>query len=352
MKFDYVIGNPPYQETQEGTSDNPIYNCFMDAAYEIAEKVELITPARFLFDAGKTPKVWNEKMLEDEHLKVEYYEQDSSKVFSNTDIKGGVAVTYRDKSKIFGAIDTFTQYPVLNNILVKVREKMERAISDIVYSPESYKFTNLMYEEHPEILEKTMNVNGKKVPLISKGHERDLTSNIFDKLSQIVFFEDKPTDGKEYVEISGRKEKSRINMWILKDYIVKHENLDAYKLFFPKANGSGKFGEPVSSAIIGFPKVGHTQTFISIGKFKTENEVVALNKYLCGKFARAMLGVLKVTQDNKKMVWKYIPLQDFTDKSDIDWSVSIANIDKQLYKKYRLSEEEIAFIENNVKEME
>ena len=79
---------------------------------------------------------------------------------------------------------------------------------------------------------------------------------------------------------------------------------------------------------------------------------VALNKYLCGKFARAMLGVLKVTQDNKKMVWKYIPLQDFTDKSDIDWSVSIANIDKQLYKKYRLSEEEIAFIENNVKEME
>ena len=67
-----------------------------------------------------------------------------------------------------------------------------------------------------------------------------------------------------------------------------------------------------------------------------------------GKFARAMLGVLKVTQDNKKMVWKYIPLQDFTDKSDIDWSVSIANIDKQLYKKYRLSEEEIAFIENNV----
>lgn len=54
MKFDFAIGNPPYQETQEGTSDNPIYNCFMDVAYEIAEKVELITPARFLFDAGKT----------------------------------------------------------------------------------------------------------------------------------------------------------------------------------------------------------------------------------------------------------------------------------------------------------
>ena len=89
-----------------------------------------------------------------------------------------------------------------------------------------------------------------------------------------------------------------------------------------------------------------------MGKFQTEYEVVSLNKYLCGKFARAMLGVLKVTQDNKKMVWRYVPLQDFTEQSDIDWSVSIANIDKQLYKKYGLSDEEISFIERNVKEME
>ena len=96
MKFDFVIGNPPYQETQEGTSDKPVYNDFMDAAYAVADRVELITPARFLFNAGKTPKVWNEKMLNDKHLKVLYYEQDSSKIFSNTDIKGGVAITYRD----------------------------------------------------------------------------------------------------------------------------------------------------------------------------------------------------------------------------------------------------------------
>ncbi len=94
MKFDYVIGNPPYQETLQNTSDKPIYNDFMDASYQISDKVELITPARFLFNAGKTAKVWNEKMLNDVHLKVLYYEPDSSKVFSNTDIKGGVAITY------------------------------------------------------------------------------------------------------------------------------------------------------------------------------------------------------------------------------------------------------------------
>ena len=94
MKFDYVIGNPPYQEDNDNNNrQKPVYNLFMEEAFKVSDVVELITPARFLFDAGKTPKVWNEKMLEDEHLKVEYYEQDSSKVFSNTDIKGCLLYT-------------------------------------------------------------------------------------------------------------------------------------------------------------------------------------------------------------------------------------------------------------------
>ena len=94
MKFNFVIGNPPYQEETEGTSDKPIYNFFIDAAYGVSDRVLLITPARFLFNAGKTPKAWNEKMLNDPHIKVVYYEQDSSKVFANTDIMGGVAISY------------------------------------------------------------------------------------------------------------------------------------------------------------------------------------------------------------------------------------------------------------------
>lgn len=89
-KFYTVIGNPPYQETVEGTSDKPIYNYFMDESYEVGEHVELITPSRFLFNAGKTPKAWNRKMLADPHLEVLRYEQDSSRIFPNTDIRGGV----------------------------------------------------------------------------------------------------------------------------------------------------------------------------------------------------------------------------------------------------------------------
>ena len=98
--------------------------------------------------------------------------------------------------------------------------------------------------------------------------------------------------------------------------------------------------------------MAHTQTFLSMGAFDSKNEADALMKYVKSKFARALLGVLKVTQDNKKPVWKYVPLQDFTSSSDIDWSQSVAEIDRQLYRKYGLSEDEIQFIETHVKEME
>lgn len=95
--------------------------------------------------------------------------------------------------------------------------------------------------------------------------------------------------------------------------------------------------------------VGHTSTFLSIGNFKTDKEAQACLKYIRSKFARALLGILKVTQDNTRETWKYIPLQDFTNKSTIDWSKDLADIDRQLYKIYQLSDTEIAFIESMIK---
>lgn len=111
----------------------------MDATYPMASVVELITPARFLFNAGKTPKAWNEKMLSDEHLKVLYYEQNSAKVFSNTDIKGGVAITYRNVRNNCGAIEHFIPNDLVRSVLSKV--KAHRAflpLSENVNSTESF----------------------------------------------------------------------------------------------------------------------------------------------------------------------------------------------------------------------
>ena len=340
MKFDYVIGNPPYQETLQNTSDKPIYNDFMDASYQISDKVELITPARFLFNAGKTAKVWNEKMLNDVHLKVLYYEPDSSKVFSNTDIKGGVAITYRDGNAEFGAIGSFTPYNELNDILHRVKNhKSFVSIEKIVITSFAYHYTDRLHEDYPDAASR-----------LSKGHAYDLKSNAFDRLSD-VYQDEKPDDGHDYIRIFGRQNNERTYKFIRRDYVNNVANLDKYKLFMPKANGTGAFGEVLTLPEISEPGVGATESFVSIGLFDTAEECDNLLKYIKSRFMRAMLGVVKITQDLTPSKWKYVPLQDFTAHSDIDWSVSVAEIDRQLYRKYDLTADEIEFIETHVKEM-
>ena len=122
-------------------------------------------------------------------------------------------------------------------------------------------------------------------------------------------------------------------------------------MFVPEANGSGTIGETLSTPVIGLAATGHTDTFLSIGKFETLQEAEHCLKYVKSKFARTMLGILKATQHNPPSTWKYVPLQDFTANSDIDWSKSVAEIDQQLYRKYDLTADEIEFIETHVKEM-
>ena len=197
MKFDYCIGNPPYQESQisndiEGSRKNyqpSIYDVFMDAANEVADKVELIHPARFLFNAGNTPKSWNEKMLNDPHFKVMQYEPDSSKIFPGltTPIKGGVAITYRDANKNFGAIQVFAQYQEANTITHKVTIRSDFvSLSDIVYSRTAYRLTEQMHKEHPEARYRE-NEDGNNIGLLSKGHDYDMSSNIFDRIPSIFW---------------------------------------------------------------------------------------------------------------------------------------------------------------------
>lgn len=344
MKFDFVIGNPPYQDNTIGdnaTYAPPIYHIFMEAAYSVCDKVELIHPARFLFNAGSTPKDWNKKMLNDEHFKVIFYEQDSSKVFKNTDIKGGVVVTYRDAAQVYGAIETFTPYFELNSILKKVLKSIDfKSMSEIVISRTAYRLTDKMHDDHPEALSQ-----------LSKGHAYDMSTNIFDRLPQI-FYNEKPNDGQEYIQILGRENNSRVYKHIRKDYVNNVKNLYNYKVFMPKAMGSGAFGEIFSNLMIGSPSIGNTETFISIGVFCSEICAVNTRKYISTKFARSLLGILKTTQDITPEKWEYVPLQDFTPDSDIDWSKPIALIDQQLYRKYGLTPDEIKFIETHVKEME
>lgn len=353
--FDFCLGNPPYQDETIGDNKGfapPVYDKFLDAATEVANCVELIHPARFLFNAGSTPKAWNNKMLHDSHFKVLHYEEDASKIFPNTDIKGGVAITYRNNEKFYGEIEIFTPYEELNSILYKIRPLLKgTSLATIGVSGYSYHFTEKMHMDNPELKKATVEEKGKIKPLLSKGHEYDLKSNVIGKIPQI-FHESKPNDKKDYVIIVGRTNNERVNRYIRADYINEVSNLKKFKVFIPKASGIGAFGEALGPSIIAEPLMGHTETFFSIGLFDTKEEASNLLKYLKGKFSRTMLSVLKKTQNITPGNFSYVPLQDFTSKSDIDWSKSIHEIDLQLYRKYGLSAEEVAFIETNVKEME
>lgn len=343
MKFDFAIGNPPYQEDakKDGDRPNPVYNDFMDAAYEIANVVELITPARFLFDAGQTPKAWNQKMLNDEHLKVISYEADAKKIFPTTQIKGGVAITVRDSGKKYGAIGSFTIYENLNEIVKKVSavEKNNPRLDSIIASQGLYRFSNQLFIDFPQVID-----------LTGKGTGNKITSKVMECANMIFF--DNPIKKEQNVKLLGRINSSRVYRYIKRIYLEENIYIDHYNVFLPEANSNGRFGETLTEPIIGEPQEGSTDTYLSAGCFNTKVETNHFLKYFKTKFFRAMLGVKKVTHHCPPTVWKMIPLQDFTPHSDIDWSKSISDIDKQLYDKYGLSPEERDFIETHVKEME
>lgn len=344
MKFTAVVGNPPYQEAAKGSSssDDPIYHLFIEEAYKISDKVSLITPARFLFNAGKTPKVWNEKMLSNSHLKVVYYAQKSSSIFPSTDIKGGVAITSYDKNIKIDPVGVFIAFNELNSIMHKVECAIDfKNIMSIIETQNKFNLKAL-YVDHPKY---------KKI-IGSEGNDKRLRQIIMERLD---VFTEKPNGQDEY-RILGLIQKKRAYRYIPKKYIEDNKVINKYKVFVPSANGSGAIGEVLLTPLIGEPLIGEpltgiTQTFISFGCFNTKYEAVAMLKYIKTRLARTLLGVLKITQGNNRETWGKVPIQNFTNKSDIDWSKSINEIDKQLYAKYGLDKKEIDFIETHVKAM-
>lgn len=207
---------------------------------------------------------------------------------------------------------------------------MEKSVSSQgIYRFSEYALTNI-----PSIIE----VQGK-------GTAAKITSNAFESLPEIFVDSEQKIDGKS-VQIMGRVKGNREIRWINSQYLQPCEYLDYYNVFVPEANGTGAIGEVLST-----PVIGHTDTFLSIGKFASAEEASACLKYVKSKFARCLLGTLKATQHNPKDTWANVPMQDFTAGSDIDWSKDVAEIDAQLYAKYNLSDEEIIFIESMIKPM-
>lgn len=340
VKINAIVGNPPYQEVNEGNGNgaNPLYHLFIDLGRKLAPIGTMIHPARFLFKAGKTPKDWNEKILSDPNFKVVDYWMKSIDVFNNVDVKGGIAITMWNKNEKCGPIGFFSPYSEVRSILKKVQFYNPQPFSDIVYPRDLYKLTENLYKENPW-------AEGRQ----SQGHRLDIGSIIFEVFPEL-FYESAPTE-TGYIGLYGLLGRDRVTKWIKREYVKLPDNIDKYKVLVPKSNGTGAMGEVLSTPVIGVPETGHTLTFLSIGCFQEASIAEACLKYIKTRFARLLLGSLKVTQDNPKDTWANVPMQDFTEKSDIDWSKSVDEIDMQLYKKYNLSDEEIDFIDTMIKPM-
>ena len=342
MKFDAVVGNPPYQRSIENTSDEQIYPYFMETAYKLSSFVTLITPARFLYNAGKTSKKWNQKMLNDPCLRINRFFNESRLVFPNTSINGGIVITTRDTNapgepiKFFGVNDNVVT--IKSKVLT---HKEFSTIQSIVYLQTKFNL-DILFEKYPE----TRSIVGT---------EKRLVSSIFEKAPAI--FADKKIDAN-YVRVLGIQNRKRVYKYILKEVLDSFGNMDKFKVILSSADGaSGTLSQDSPARIIGTPEIsakneGYTQTFISIGAFDTEIEMQNLYRYLKCKFTRFMVGTIKATNGLKYDTWANVPIQDFTENSDIDWNKSIAEIDRQLYEKYSLSTDEIAFIEEKVLPMD
>lgn len=328
MKFSAVVGNPPYQVNTDTNFSVPVYHLFFNAAKDLGpDYVSLIHPARFLFNAGATPKEWNAQMLNDKHLSVPLYEPDSQKIFSGVDIKGGVCITFWDKNHPRGGLGgTFIAFEELRSILSKTKIG---GFDQIVGSRGETKTKYPLDKKYPNDLR--------------------IAPNFFDRFPEIFAI---TKDDKHSVKIVGLEKGNKRTERYTDADIVSDPKLNKWKVFIPKSNGSGAIGEVLSTPLTGEPLTGCTYSFLQIGAFDGKSEAESCKKYLKTKFCRALLGTLKVTQDNPKSTWKNVPLQDFTNVSDINWSQSIEDIDKQLYTKYGLNEEEVAFIETRVKAME
>lgn len=285
-------------------------------------------------------------MLDDKHIKSIAIFQDSRKIFPNTDIKGGVLYltydfNYDGKAKI------------------KVIDLDEKTYDQIGYLNSTLSGYFIPYGELVSIHSKiAQNVN------LSKENIQKITSSSKPYGLRTDFFKNPTKYGvdkifdtrqnKSDIEVIGLEKSKRTIKYLPSSFKLSkgEDTIYKWKLFAGKAMGSGFFGEKLPQLPVGPPGQIATETFIRIGDFETEFEAKSLQKYFYTKFFRALLGILKNTQDAPSRVYQLVPLQDFTDDSDIDWTKSISEIDQQLYKKYELSDEEIAFIEEKVKSMD
>lgn len=329
VKIKAIVGNPPYQvmDGGAGVSAKPVYNLFVDMAKEVnPDYISMIMPAKWFTD-GKGLGTFRTNMFSDKRLSKIFDFVDSRDCFSNVDIAGGVCYFLWDSTA-----DDSCQFTTLHRgertISTRNLCEMDEFIrhSEAVNIVESVKSRSDKFFDQIVSTQKPFGLRTYVTPL----SDGDIT---------LKYNKGKGPYQSSLIEIG----KSMIPQW----------NVIISCLTAEHAGQTDKEGRKkiLSSLDLLRPNEICTETYMVVGSYDTEQEAINLTFYLRSRFTRFLISQLAATQHLSKEKFALVPVQDFTAGSDIDWSKSIEEIDAQLYAKYNLSDEEIAFIESMIKPM-
>ena len=345
VNFDVVVGNPPYHEIISSNTANKslgkeLFPNFMLLSNIVSSRyTSLITPSKWFTGDGQDRSFppLREYYKENAHFKKYYHFGNGEEIFPDITV-GSISYFLYDE-EYTGSVE-FHNCGKNNSVLN--RPIFEEGF-DVILS----------MNEMVDIIKKTtVAPDFESLQAITYGR------NAFGILGKDI--ENDQFSSEEYfegsVEIRCKYEKMR---YVSLDKITKNKELvNKWKVFTSKGNGAAgtlSDGIPVSiigKAFLGKPGTGCSDSLFPIGNFNTEEEAINLQKYFATKFLRFMVGIMKVSRNITQLVYKYVPMQDFTSNSDVDWSKSITEIDAQLYTKYGLTQEEIDYIEYMIKPME
>ena len=338
MNFKAIVGNPPYQEQIDSSRSlaKQHFPMFIETGIKLnPDYLSLITPARwFTADAqdNSFPKL--RSFVKDNNHFAIMSSYIGKNLFPSTDLSTVSAFLW-DKTHTGDCcfIEHFGEENTLD------RPLFEKGLDIILPS------NNIV-----SILKKVLTNN--HVPLNSITTGRDafgiVGKNFAEKSSELYF------DGAASVQCAYEEIRYYDKSLIQKNIPI----LNSWKIFTSKGNGGAGLltdGKPVTiigKAFVAGPNTACTDSLIPFGCFDNKVEAINLQKYFSSKFLRFLVGVLKVSQNLYQNVYEFVPIQDFSEKSDINWYKPIAEIDSQLYKKYGLSEIEIDYIDQIIKPME
>lgn len=341
MKFDAIVGNPPYMIMDGGAkaSAKPIYNYFIESSKKVEPKyMSFIIPTRW-YTGGKGLDDFRKSMLNDKHMELIHDYLTPEYIFSNTNIRGGVCYFLWNKN-----------YNNEVDLIRVVTHQNEKIISDIKRKFKIKEVDIFIRDAHAiAILDRIL--KEKNIDFMTNYISSRKPFGIDGNFTESELF---LSDKNELANIECYGKAKSIG-YIKKDDVKNHKDwISVWKVYMPYVNNIGtELNDDNQNTFIGEPNSVCTETFLVAGAELNLNkyECIALSKYLRSKFARFLHSLAKTSHHATAKTYQFVPLQDFSDKSDIDWSKSIAEIDQQLYAKYKFSKDEIDYVESKIKPM-